>query len=141
MSGDGEGIRQNLKTDTGKMMHHLEGRRAAIDDDRLAFAAESRGLLGDRALFALLDRAGGLERQARNLAEGRRLQSLRAAANALQLLAQSERGDIAPRRRFGRLGKPRQFLHGRHRASLNHADDDPVSVAFVHVWRFSHCRC
>ena len=58
---DGEGVRDDLQSQVEKELRHLEGRGAAVDDDRLAVLAERGGRPGDRPLafqeqpFAVLE--------------------------------------------------------------------------------------
>ena len=113
-------------------MHHLEGRRAAIDDDRLAVAAELDGLPGDGALLVDVKRLVDAERPSGKADELRRRQRLGAAAHPAKALLHMQRGDIAADRGFGRTRQLDEFLYGGDRLFLNRGQDDPMALFLVH---------
>ncbi|MNS67177.1 hypothetical protein D3C72_1004220 [compost metagenome] len=127
-----EGIGHHLQTARRHVVHHLECRRAAIQDDRIAIIAEINRLARNCAFFVDVDRFGYTEWPCREIAELRRMYRFGSTTHAAQLALNVQRRDIPADRRFRRIRQFGNILHRHDSFFLCGAQDDAMAFAFVH---------
>ena len=133
MLGDREGIREHLQPAGRQVMHHLKGRCAAVDDDRIALGAQGDGLPGDGAFLGDVLTLRHAKRLGGEAPDLRRMKRFRPAAHAAQATLDVKRGDVATDRGLGGRGQLDEILNRRDRLLLHGAQNDPVPLTFVHA--------
>jgi hypothetical protein len=129
---DRKRVGEHLQPPVAEEVHHLKCRAAGVHDDRIAVVAERHRRFGDRPLLLDVDGLADLERTPGDADELRRMQRLGAAAHAPQPPLKVQRGDVAPNRRFRRIGHGDQLADRDDRALLHGIQDELVALALVH---------
>ena len=117
--GDRHRIGEDLHPAAGQRVHHLECRRAAVDDDRLAIGTEVDRGARDRLFLLDPDRFIDREGPAGKPDELRRRDRLCPAPHTAQLFLHMQGGDVAPDGRLRHAGQVHKVDHGHDRTILD----------------------